>query len=93
MEDSACEEIALALSRCSDPVVILGFLESILTPHELKEVGTRWKLVQMMLNGVSQREVSRRLHLSLCKITRGARQLKKADSPFKTMLRLLENPS
>jgi len=80
----------MALSLCEQPEVILEFLEGILTPHELKDVGTRWKLVQMMLQGVSQREVSRRLHLSLCKITRGAKQLKKPDSSFRKMLKLYQ---
>jgi TrpR family trp operon transcriptional repressor len=40
----------------------------------------------MLDTGASQRAVARRLGLSLCKITRGSRELKKRHSAFKQMI-------
>lgn len=79
-------EIAEALARVEDPRLIAGFLQSILTPRELEEVGGRWELVKRLERGESQRSVARRLGMSLCKITRGSRELKKKNSAFRRIL-------
>ncbi len=43
--------------------------------------------------GETQRRVAQELGVSLCKITRGSKELKKPDSPFKAMLRLRDDLS
>jgi TrpR family transcriptional regulator, trp operon repressor len=83
-------EIARALAASGDPHVILHFLESLLTTNELSEIASRWELVKRLEQGQSQRQIARQLGLSLCKITRGSRELKKKDSPFKRMIDSLE---
>lgn len=80
------DEIAGVLARVDDPHLIAGFLQSILTPRELEEVGGRWELVKRLERGESQRSVARRLGMSLCKITRGSRELKKKNSAFRRIL-------
>lgn len=82
------DELAEALSRSKDKELIRSFLESLLTPRELSEVASRWALVRMILEGNTQRNISRELGLSLCKITRGSKELKKEDSPFPPMIKL-----
>lgn len=82
----AYQELATALSLAEDPVLIADFLECLLTPTELQDVTTRWALVREIDDGITQREISKNLGLSLCKITRGSRELKKDDSPFKKMI-------
>lgn len=79
-------EIARLLSETKDEKLILEFLESILTPAELETVSSRWELVKLLDKGVSQRKIARELHLSLCKITRGSKELKKDNSPLKKMI-------
>ena len=79
-------EIAAVLSRVQDPQLIAEFLASILTRRELQEVAGRWELVKLLARGQSQRAVARRLGMSLCKITRGSRELKKRNSAFKRVL-------
>ncbi len=81
-------ELSRALSRVDDTRLIDGFLESILTPREVRELAGRWELVKRLAAGESQRSIARRLHMSLCKITRGSRELKKRGSPLRRMLRL-----
>jgi len=81
-------ELCTALSRSDDPVLIGEFLECLLTPTEKREVSTRWALVREIEDGTTQREIARKMGLSLCKITRGSRELKKENSPFRQMIEL-----
>jgi TrpR family trp operon transcriptional repressor len=82
----AFEELSTALSRAQDPALIGDFLKCLLTPSELQEVSSRWALVREIDAGTTQREIARKMGLSLCKITRGSRELKKDHSPFKQMI-------
>lgn len=86
--DTAFDELCGALAKASDQKLIADFLECLLTPSEKREVATRWALVKDIDEGVTQREIARKMGLSLCKITRGSKELKKEDSPFKKMLEL-----
>ena len=52
------------------------FLEALLTPSERARIDLRWRLVCMLASGMPQREISKNLGISLCKITRGSRELK-----------------
>lgn len=85
-EKQAIKELSRALSLCDDSQLISQFLNSILTENEISEVASRWALVRLIDQGVSQRKISAELGLSLCKITRGSKELKKKDSPFKKMI-------
>jgi TrpR family trp operon transcriptional repressor len=89
-EDDAFRELVLALSRTDDSNLIEDFLKSLLTDNEVYEVASRWALVKLIDNGVTQRQISRDLGLSLCKITRGSKELKKDDSSFRKMLNLVK---
>lgn len=84
-------ELSRAFAATSDPELIESFLRSLLTPAETADVAARWALVKALDSRVPQREIAKELGLSLCKITRGSRELKKSDSPFKKMLELSSN--
>ena len=83
-------ELANALALENDPSIIKGFLESLFTENEILDISSRWTLVRLIDKGMSQRTISRELGLSLCKITRGSRELKKEDSPFAHMISLYQ---
>ena len=78
--------IANILSKIEDAQLIEDFLKGILTKAELKNVSSRWEIVKLLDEGVSQRKIAAKLHLSLCKITRGSRELKKRNSALKRIL-------
>ena len=78
-------EMAQALSNAA-PDLIEEFLYSLFTASEADEIAKRWALVKQIANGRPQREIAKDLGLSLCKITRGSRELKKESSAFKRML-------
>lgn len=81
-------ELAEALAKCEDRELIEDFLGAILTPHELKEVTSRWALVRLLDEKMSQRKIAEKLGTSLCKITRGSQEYQKTDSPFRKMIDL-----
>ncbi len=83
---NAIKELSVSLAATDDPVLIENFLNSILTPNEVSEVASRWELVKQIDKGISQRKIAENLGLSLCKITRGSKELKKNNSPFKRMI-------
>jgi TrpR family trp operon transcriptional repressor len=79
-------EIADTLARLDDPRLIDGFLRAILTPRELDDLSSRWELVKRLRRGDSQRTIARDLGVSLCKITRGSRELKARGSALRTVI-------
>jgi len=79
-------EMATAISKADSPELIENFFYSLFTPAEADEIAKRWALVKALAKGCPQREIAKDLGLSLCKITRGSRELKKADSPWRAML-------
>jgi TrpR family transcriptional regulator, trp operon repressor len=81
-------EMSAAIFSADNPELIEGFLYSLFTPAEADEIAKRWALVKSLSQGRPQREIAKDLGLSLCKITRGSRELKKPDSPWRKMLAL-----
>ena len=91
--EGSFEELSRVLAATEDPALVRDFLTSLLTPSERLDVAARWELVNRIDLGETQRRVAQELGVSLCKITRGSRELKKPDSPFKAMLRLRDQLS
>jgi len=86
--EEAFSELVSALSRVDDSELIADFLRSLLTEYEIDEITKRWALVRLIEEGMSQRNIAKELGLSLCKITRGSKQLKKEGSSFAKMLEI-----
>jgi TrpR family transcriptional regulator, trp operon repressor len=80
------KEISSVLAITPEGDKIEAFLKSILTKNEIDEISGRWELVKLLHDGMSQRKIADRLSVSLCKITRGSRELKKPHSSFKAMI-------
>lgn len=89
-DHSYLKELSTALAKANDAGVIQRFLESLLTSTELETISTRWALVRLIKGGMSQRRISEVLGLSLCKITRGSRELQRENSPFAEMISIFE---
>ena len=76
---TAFSRLAQALASRKTPAAIERFLLELLTPGEVHDLQLRWELVELLVEGVSQRQIASRLGISLCKITRGAKILKKRN--------------
>jgi TrpR family transcriptional regulator, trp operon repressor len=59
----------------------------IFTSAELDDLTLRWKLLAELTEGRTQRDISKRLGISLCKITRGARLLKDEKSVLRSIFK------
>jgi TrpR family trp operon transcriptional repressor len=80
-------QIADTLARLDDSAVIEQLLESLLTPKECRDLVGRWEVVKRLEQGQRQRQIAADLRMSLCKITRGSKELKKPDSVLKKIVR------
>ncbi|MGB2579376.1 TrpR family trp operon transcriptional repressor [Elusimicrobium simillimum] len=81
----ALEDFAASLLKLKTEKEITTFLKEILTPNELKTLSLRWRLLQMLDEGYTQRGIAKELSVSLCKITRGAKLLNKQSTTKKIL--------
>ncbi|MCL1919843.1 MAG: trp operon repressor [Kiritimatiellaeota bacterium] len=80
-------ELAGALASVGSAEEMERFLRDLLTDSELRDVTLRWQLLGLLAQGVPQRRIADGLQISLCKITRGSRILKRRDSVCARMLK------
>jgi len=83
-------ELTYALAKTNDSNLIGDFLYCLLTPAEIADIAARWALVKALRQKIPQREIAKDLGVSLCKITRGSKELKKTDSAFARIFALKE---
>ncbi len=79
-------DFANILTGIKDPVLMRKFIREILTPKEIDDFSLRWQLVKELYRGDTQRAIAARHHISLCKITRGSKILKKKNSVTRSIL-------
>ena len=84
--DDNLSELALALANTGDALLIKDFLRRLLTPAETANIASRWALVKALEEKIPQREIAKTLGISLCKITRGSREMKNPEQAFQKML-------
>jgi TrpR family trp operon transcriptional repressor len=84
-------ELSWTLAKTQDNRLIESFLRCLLTPAETADIATRWALVKALGDKIPQREIAKNLGISLCKITRGSKELKKPQSAFEQMLAIWRN--
>jgi len=86
LQEEGLGEVCKLLAITEDEKLIQQFFCCLFTPSELQDMAKRWLLVKEIDKGTTQREIARMFSMSLCKITRGSKELKKEDSAFRTML-------
>jgi len=79
-------ELITLFAGINDPEEMETFLSEIFTPRELSDLAMRWQLLKELYEGNPQRVIANRHHISLCKITRGSKLLKRDYSVTKTLL-------
>lgn len=80
------EELIDIFSKEKDRKQVRKLFEEILTPAELEDISKRWFIMKELYRGKAQRKIAKEMEVSLCKITRGARILKKDDSKYRAIL-------
>jgi len=84
--EQSFRELCMLVAESDDPDFIYDFFVCLFTPAERKDFANRWLLVKEMDKGTTQREIASMFGMSLCKITRGSKELNKPDSAFRKML-------
>lgn len=69
-------EIVLSIT---DKEELKAFIEDMFTEKEMEDVVQRYLLMDDLYRGKSQRDIASSRSMSLCKITRGSKMLKKKD--------------
>jgi len=87
---SNLEQICIYLAGQTDAQHIAGFLQGLFTPAEIADIESRWEIIKRLNKGHTQRAIASELHLGLCKITRGSKELKKAGSILKSAIEKFE---
>ncbi|KPK75984.1 MAG: hypothetical protein AMJ79_08865 [Phycisphaerae bacterium SM23_30] len=80
------DDIVEIFCKINDRRSMEKFFEEIFTPLERKHLHLRWQLMRMLHQDIPQRQIARRLEISLCKITRGAKILRDKKSVTKKVL-------
>ena len=73
-------EISALLSKLKQDDDIKSLFRDIFTKKELETLSKRWQILKLLSEGRTQREIAEKLHVSLCKVTRGAKILKNKQS-------------
>ena len=85
--DENLKEMSCALAKTKDKTLVEDFLRCLLSKAEIADIAGRWALVKALQENKPQREIAKDLGVSLCKITRGSREIKKENSAFKRIMK------
>lgn len=83
-------ELSKVIADTRDKSLIADFFKCLFTSAERADIATRWALIKALDKKTPQRTIAKDLGLSLCKITRGSKELRKPDSAFAKMLKKLD---
>ncbi|HZK20431.1 MAG TPA: Trp family transcriptional regulator [Treponemataceae bacterium] len=84
--EKGLKELCHVAISINDPILMEDFFRCLFTPAEIKDIAKRWLLVKEIDKGTTQRDIAKKFKISLCKITRGSKELKKENSAFRKML-------
>lgn len=65
-------EISHIIRKLKTDKEVYSFLQEVLTQAELIDLSKRWRILEMLNEGYTQRDIAKALNVSLCKITRGS---------------------
>lgn len=84
------DELCYVFSEADSADDIKNMFGCLFTPSERHDFAERWLLVKELDKGTPQRQIARTYNMSLCKITRGSKEMKKEKSAFLEMLSLVK---
>ena len=85
-KNTEIENLSEVLYNSKSASCVCDFLLELLTKSELETLSKRWRILSMLAEGKTQREIAQDLKVSLCKVTRGAKILKDNKSVIKKYL-------
>lgn len=76
-EEKGMEDLLSIILTITNREDLVAFLDDMLTDNEKKDIIQRYLLMDDLWQGKSQRDIAQNRSMSLCKITRGSKMLKK----------------
>ena len=80
------QEISKLVKNLHTEAEVESFFKELLTKSEIETLSKRWRILKMLKNSSTQREIASELKVSLCKVTRGAKILKNQNAIVKKFL-------
>ena len=74
------QKISKLVKNLHTEAEIESFFKELLTDSEIETLSKRWRILEMLKDGLTQRDIAKELKVSLCKVTRGAKILKDKNS-------------
>ena len=78
--NSNIEEITNFILKLNSKEEAQAFLKEMLSEAEMSALSKRWRILSMLAEGRTQRDIVNELKVSLCKVTRGSKLLKDKNS-------------
>ncbi len=82
----AYDDIINVFAATTDEEDMKALFDDMFTESERRDLVTRWLLMKDIFQGKPQRQIASDRSLSLCKITRGSRMLKKENGFMRRLL-------
>ena len=84
------KKLARAFLSLKNEVDLLNFLRDLCTLEELDELSVRWEVVELLVKGMSYREIASRVEVSTSTVTRIAHWLEHGEGGYKEVLKNLK---
>lgn len=78
--NSNIREITNFILKLRSREELMAFLKEMLSESEIATLSKRWRILSMLAEGRTQRDIVKELNVSLCKVTRGSKILKDKNS-------------
>ena len=85
--DGETEELVEVLSAIVDVDEMHRLLHELMSSSEMDDLVKRWRLMEELMAGKTQRTIAAELGVSLCKITRGSKILKQEVSASRDIIK------
>ncbi len=87
------KKLAQIFLAAKTPVEMEALLKDLLTPAEIQDLLERWKIIDLLLQGETQRSVRDRVGVSIAKVSRGAAVIQTGTGAFQDIWKKIEKKS
>ena len=81
------KELLEILAGIKNSKLMEYFLADLLTPAEVNAIVKRWQIVKLLYQCLTQREVAKKVGVSIYKVSRGSRELLDKNGGFHKILK------